>query len=357
MYKLLKPQDADLNTYCSAKAAILRPVIESFLNGETFSLPVKNRRTVQIGVGSNTFTRRFLTSLIRPDMLESFLSLSYKQQKKLIERLLRNTYPDDLIFKPLGAGVFDKYFQGNPEPYDDFNEICYEIFFKRGYDTIDKNDFIQGTKIRICPYCGMEVVRESSRSKRQIDHFLPKRKYPFFALCYYNLIPSCDICNEAPNKGANDPLAEQGKGNVIMQPYGFKDSIVRFHVEINAVDFYNPENFNVIVGFTYQQNLNGYDKFFDISDRYSSCNHRASEDYKRFMEYCKASPFYKNMNVDKVWLDNAYQAVLSYSPDSDTPYLKECHRMRKDFFEQLNNLRKPDSYFVKGSGNNTIILE
>ena len=34
------------------------------------------------------------------------------------------------------------------------------------------------------------------KSKKQIDHFFPKRKYPFLALCYYNLIPSCDICNE-----------------------------------------------------------------------------------------------------------------------------------------------------------------
>ena len=356
MYKFIKPQAGDLSTYCTAKAAILRPVIQSFLNGETFSLAVRNRRSVQIGVGSGTMTRRFLNSLLQADKLEKFLELSYYYQKSLIKGLYQNKYPDDLIFKPLGAGIYDYYFDGKPEPYDDFNEICYEIFVNRGYETIDKGGFIQDTHIRICPYCGMEVVKQSARSKRQIDHYLPKRKYPFFALCYYNLIPACDLCNEAPNKGQTDPLVEWGKGNVIMQPYGFNDNIVRFHVDIVDINVFNPENFNVKVGFTSLCYLKGYDMFFDISDRYTDCNHCASEDYSRFMDF-KASPFYNKMNMDRDWLKKAYKAVLSFSPDSDTPYLKERHRMRIDFFEQLNKLRQPGAYYVKGYGNNAIELE
>lgn len=355
MYKISKPNNDDLSAYCSNKAALLRAVIESFINGETFQLQVRNRRTVQIGVGARTMTRKFLTSLLQVNKLESYLAMSYVKQKTLIEKLRQNTYSDEKIFKPLGAGIFDRHFDGTPEPYDDFNEICYEIFVNRGYETIDKSGFIREKQLRICPYCGMEVVRESDRSKRQIDHFLPKRKYPFLALSYFNLIPACDLCNEVPNKGATDPLVQRDSMKVIMHPYGFNDDIVRFHLDIADTNVYEPENFSVVVGFKHKAYLDGYDSFFDISDRYASSNQEASEDYTKLMEF-KARHYYDEMNVNNDWLNKAYRAVTGYTVESDKPHLKARHRMRRDIFIQLNNLRQPDTYYIKGSGNNTVQL-
>lgn len=40
-----------------------------------------------------------------------------------------------------------------------------------------------------CPYCGHRRVR-------QLDHFLPKSKYPAFSVTPLNLIPSCSDCNK-----------------------------------------------------------------------------------------------------------------------------------------------------------------
>lgn len=40
-----------------------------------------------------------------------------------------------------------------------------------------------------CPYCGHRLVR-------QLDHFLPKKKYPAFSVTPLNLIPSCSDCNK-----------------------------------------------------------------------------------------------------------------------------------------------------------------
>lgn len=355
MYKISKPNIDDLSAYCSNKAALLRPVIESFINGETFQLQVRNRRTVQIGVGARTMTRKFLTSLLQVNKLESYLAMSFVKQKTLIEKLRQNTYSDEKIFKPLGAGIFDRLFDGNPEPFDDFNEICYEIFVNRGYETIDKGGFIQDTQIRVCPYCGMEVVRQSTRSKRQIDHYLPKRKYPFLALSYYNLIPACDLCNEVPNKGATDPLDQRERMKVIMHPYGFNDDIVRFHIDIADTNVYEPENFRVVVGFKNKEYLDGYNSFFDISDRYANSNQEAAEDYTRLMEY-RAKHYYDEMNVDKDWLNKAYRAVTGYTDESDKPFLKTRHRMRWDIFNQLNKLRQPDAYYIRGSGDNSVQL-
>ncbi len=40
-----------------------------------------------------------------------------------------------------------------------------------------------------CPYCGHRRVR-------QLDHFLPKSKYPAFSVAPMNLVPSCSDCNK-----------------------------------------------------------------------------------------------------------------------------------------------------------------
>ena len=60
--------------------------------------------------------------------------------------------------------------------------------------------------IRTCPYCNRsytfsidEKMDEASdkrvRVRPEFDHFYPKAKYPCLALCFYNLIPSCPVCN------------------------------------------------------------------------------------------------------------------------------------------------------------------
>ena len=41
-----------------------------------------------------------------------------------------------------------------------------------------------------CPYCG------GIGSVKELDHFLPKSKYPQFSLLTSNLVPSCKICNQ-----------------------------------------------------------------------------------------------------------------------------------------------------------------
>ena len=56
--------------------------------------------------------------------------------------------------------------------------------------------------IRSCPYCGCEYI--GGRGKKilgaELDHFVNKTDYPFFALCLYNLIPSCSACNNHKRK-------------------------------------------------------------------------------------------------------------------------------------------------------------
>lgn len=355
MYKILTPNNPFLSNYCQVRANNLRQVIDSFLNGKTFQLFVRNRRDVQIGVGTNTLTRRFLSYLFQGDTLDKYLALSYQKQVKIINIFKNNQYPNDLIFKPLCARIYDAHFASQQEPYDDFNEICYEIFVNQGYELIDKADFINSTGLKICPYCGKDEVIESIRSKRQIDHYLPKRKYPFFALNYFNLIPACDLCNEAPKKGTRDPIVEENAGNVIIQPYSFDDTIVRFHLDLLGPNIYKPENYDVKLGFLDKRYLDGYNTFFDLSERYKSCKQEIFEDYIRLMQI-SGNPFYNHMQMNLQGFD-FFTSVLGYMPNTARPTEIRLYRLRKDLFEQLVVRRQPQLYYVMEYGNNPVSLE
>lgn len=53
--------------------------------------------------------------------------------------------------------------------------------------------------LRVCPYCNraytFAVYGEKKNVRPQFDHFYDKVTYPTLALSYYNLVPSCPICN------------------------------------------------------------------------------------------------------------------------------------------------------------------
>ena len=55
--------------------------------------------------------------------------------------------------------------------------------------------------IKTCPYCNRQYTFTIDKNAKhmsirpQLDHFLPKSKYPLLALSFYNLIPACPECN------------------------------------------------------------------------------------------------------------------------------------------------------------------
>lgn len=356
MYRIDVIDPQVVEDYADDMAKKIKPLIDAYLGGQVLILPV-NGQSINIAVSQGSITQSVLTHLSDLNNLKAFLKIDVKGQYKCVSDLKKSQYPNDFVFKKLGKGTYTKNVQGTPPFIDHFNEIMYDIFVTNGYEAlIDKVAFINNTHIEVCPYCGNDKVIESRRSKNEIDHFLPKRKYPIFALCYFNMIPSCHFCNSADHKGQLSPLDEVKKGLFVWNPYIFNPAGVRFHLDINYTDIFEPSNFDVVVGFKDIRLLNGYDRFFDICDRYASNRQYAAEDYQRLMDF-KAENYYDEMNVNSEWLKTAYKRVTGYTPNSDTPFIKERHRMRYDIFIQLTKQRRPGSFYVKGYGNNTVTLE
>lgn len=50
--------------------------------------------------------------------------------------------------------------------------------------------------VNTCAYCNRNyTVTVPGTTRAFFDHYFPKKKYPLLALSFYNLIPSCSICN------------------------------------------------------------------------------------------------------------------------------------------------------------------
>lgn len=60
---------------------------------------------------------------------------------------------------------------------------------------------VMGLDLNVCPYCNRQYISayysKNGKTRGDLDHFFPKKKYPYLALSFYNLIPSCKVCNSS----------------------------------------------------------------------------------------------------------------------------------------------------------------
>ncbi|GAB3515008.1 hypothetical protein [Emticicia fontis] len=100
-------------------------------------------------------------------------------------------------------------------------------------------------KVNVCPYCNRQYTFTINKGNKGVrpdfDHFYCQKDYPYLALSFYNLIPSCHICN------SNFKKDEKFDIDTHIHPYteGFEND-VRFTILLNpksGIDiFYGIEN-------------------------------------------------------------------------------------------------------------------
>lgn len=77
----------------------------------------------------------------------------------------------------------------------------YEAFSKKSNNTYSAYDLAQKLDIPTCPYCNRvytkTVIKPSKITRPTFDHWYSKSDFPLLALSFYNLIPSCNVCNSS----------------------------------------------------------------------------------------------------------------------------------------------------------------
>jgi len=121
----------------------------------------------------------------------------------------------------------------------DFMIKKYENFTskKKEYDAYDLASKLQ---VNVCPYCNLNatyiVVTQNGKkiTRPEFDHFYDKDSNPILALSFYNLIPSCHICNSTL-KGTEKFTIESH-----LNPYSDNfDKEAKFRLKIENSTFYH----------------------------------------------------------------------------------------------------------------------
>lgn len=106
----------------------------------------------------------------------------------------------------IGAKKIDLLFQTL------FSEYLYvklfdnkKIWIALGLPVLTRTQFHENFKkdniqMFVCPYCDLDTI--ISKGSHQVEHFLPKAKFPLLALDPRNLISACVACNMPSGKGS-----------------------------------------------------------------------------------------------------------------------------------------------------------
>lgn len=92
-------------------------------------------------------------------------------------------------------------------------ELGHVIAAAFNYDSYRKTvlvDIAKQLNVKTCPYCNMHYTLYANEPKKrsveklarfQFDHFFDKKRYPMLSMSFYNLIPSCGVCNQGKSTG------------------------------------------------------------------------------------------------------------------------------------------------------------
>ena len=96
----------------------------------------------------------------------------------------------------------------------------------------DAYDLAEKLDVNVCPYCNINptyTIRKNHTLRPEFDHFYNKATYPILALSFFNLIPSCHVCNSTL----------KGSKSIQINPYQESlDRLATFELSIKDSSFY-----------------------------------------------------------------------------------------------------------------------
>lgn len=110
-----------------------------------------------------------------------------------------------------------------------FHEMIVDIM---DYALVQKEIFpsvIRDLHLNTCVYCNTQfaIATDDNSAFYQLDHCLPKSKYPYLCTSFFNLQPSCGSCNQ--RKSSTD--IRFGQYNLSMWKDSIEDDYYRFKID------------------------------------------------------------------------------------------------------------------------------
>lgn len=267
---------------------------------------------------------------------------SYKQASKMVKKSLGISFKKLLVSSPHTLIAIAKDIKNSkPKKFDTDRKIFIDMYEKFRSSVSSKN-FIEKVNLKVCPYCNRNYIfnfkkKNKHEATAQLDHFIDKGKYPYFALCLYNLVPSCGICNQ--RKSAKDILDKP-----IYNPYS--DNIHN-HIKFSAseispsdkLDFFDEKRINITIeAKTEDSKINEHLKTFNIEELYNNHKDIIAELYHKRVIYSDGyideliETFGKDVFESR---DDLLRLITCGYVDDDSLNMRPMSKLIKDISEEL----------------------
>lgn len=318
----------------------------------TFAKTMKGRKnsSVKVNIAPGSKAEEFLNKcLIDDKLMRNLLYGDLGQQIQEVDKI-RAWVNDDNEFFPLTEVMFDAVKQSQDQgapAVSHFNTVIRKVFVGTLYESVLQKEWIVNhLKLGVCPYCGTEEIYSTmfihhingkTVIKPELDHFLPKSVFPFFAVNVYNLIPCGDVCNGFLLKGDMNPVVvdQQNKYHLLLQhPYGYDDSWIHFgYVPSTAT---SPMEISVWYSDAYLEE--GYNEYLGIKERYQHYIPQVEDMQERMeeelndtaMDYSQSA-----FGVPRSFKRKNVVMVLGFNPTIRKPRTTLRHKFLSEIFLQM----------------------
>jgi hypothetical protein len=209
------------------------------------------------------------------------------------------------------------------------NRVLYNVFVSNVYEHKNFNGlkFVNDIGLQTCPYCNRAYIQSVSRRgvvRPQIDHFFPKDKYPYLGVSFYNLIPSCSVCNGTTAKGNKDSYKDN-----LVSPYEIKSDDFKFSFDIESLDNFPPK---------FVEKIPINDKYFKLEDFYRHHGDVVHELYtKLYREDTKDHFDALRKSLSGIGFDEAevHRFITCGYLDDEDHHKRPLSKLIKDISEEL----------------------
>jgi len=301
-------------------------------------------------------TKFFFRYILKKENLKDFLLTEADKLPNLIECMEKH-FPELKKIRKKGTSK-----GGDSQLYN----CLKKVFCDLGYKNLPINNLKISFGIRACPYCNAEALHSQMELGEkdidiELDHFYPKSRIPYLALCLYNLVPCGHYCNGQYCKHDKDSYELK-----LINPFTLEDvDGMKFELDVKdagCVDYDGfPSSCKIIVKENreeFKANL----EVFHIKHRYNHIEAReqARDVWFTFQKLCKHEyeeeeekrvEFYNDLlkkdDLDiKGYIDREFKIDCSH-------YNKIYSKMSLDFLKELIRTRIKED---KLSNKNTIEL-
>lgn len=179
---------------------------------------------------------------------------------------------------------------------------------------------------RVCPFCGCESLDAPGAPQEDLDHYIPRSKYPFAAANLRNLAPMGGRCNKAYKKAQDLLRRDTGVRRRAPDPYEIASTFVS--LDNSVVDELTPGPLIAewVIDFVEEDEaVQTWDEVFHIRERWT----RDILDEKTFKQwiddfrrYCKVAALRFATDRDVVNAVRLYQEYVSGYGYRDKGFLK-----------------------------------